>query len=429
MKKIILFTVNFLILIISAVCIDSHDAYAETEYELSNPTYDADRDYAEWDCIYFGWYPQDSADENDLQPVKWRVLSVEENDALLISDKMLFPSEFIFHIMSGTTWKASSLRGDLRNFKLKAFTEEEKESIITVNVNNKSNPDYPEYEDDEDTTESVYVLSYDEACNPKYGFCADPKKQSKTRQAAITKYAVSNGNVIKCWWLRTPGMGKIKTTNVFYNGQINSEGTILLNDVVGKEKDYLAVRPVLHLDITNTNVWSYAGKATSDDERPEVEKDIPTPTPLPTNIPTQSPQQDLTVTPSAVPSVPVLTPVKQPDITVQADRTFESGKLMYKVISGGKNKVYVCGVRKGKKQVKAVEIPGKVYRKGTSYKVTGIEANAFVKCRKLKRVTIKSKTLKYIGKNAFRKGKNKPVIKMPEKQYKRYCRLLKKSVK
>ena len=102
MKKIILLAVNFLILIISAVCIDSHDAYAETEYELSNPTYDADRDYAEWDCIYFGRYPQDSADENDLQPVKWRVLSVEENDAMLISDKMLFPSEFIFHIMSSS---------------------------------------------------------------------------------------------------------------------------------------------------------------------------------------------------------------------------------------------------------------------------------------------------------------------------------------
>ena len=211
------------------------------------------------------------------------------------------------------------------------------------------------------------------------------------------------------------------------SGNVALTGAYLMNDAIGAEMKYYVVRPVMWLDLSNNDAWGYAGKTASDGN--VYSADIPTPTPLPTNIPTQSPQQDLTVTPSVVPSAPVPTPVKQPDITVQADRTFESGKLMYKVISGGKNKVYVCGVRKGKKQVKAVEIPSKVYHKGTSYKVTGIEANAFVKCRKLKRVTIKSKTLKYIGKNAFRKGKNKPVIKMPEKQYKRYCRLLKKSVK
>lgn len=423
MKKITLFLINILIFIISVAYMDSHDACAATEYKVSNPTYDAEKDYAVWDCIYFGWYPQDSADENDLQPIKWRVLSVEGNDAMLISDKMLFASEFIFHIMSSTTWEGSCLRSELSTFGNKAFTEEENESIITVTVNNKSNPDYPEYADDKDTTERIYVLSYDEACNPEYGFCADPDKSSKTRQAAITKYALSEGNVIKCWWLRTPGMGRFKTANVFYDGQINSQGTILMNDVVGQEKDYLAVRPVLHLDISNTDVWSYAGKATSDDERPEVEKDI-----LPTSIPTPSRQPDLTVTPSAVPSAPVLTPVKQPDIIMQTDRTFEVGKLKYKVVSGSKNKVYVCGIRKGKKSVKTVKIPDKVYYKGTTYKVTGIDDGAFRKCRKLKKVTIKARSLKYIGKNAFRKGKNEPVIKVPKKKYKKYRRLIVNSI-
>ena len=411
MKKSILFTVNFLILIISAVCIDSHDAYAETEYELFNPTYDADKDYAEWDCIYFGWYPQDSADENDLQPVKWRVLSVEDGKALLLSDRSLMAAYYNMSLFDKPSWGSSHARFQTVQFYNKAFSKEEQEMILLNN----------------ELLGKIFILSLEEVCNSEFGFCANPETKSDTRKTTATEYALSKeGDVTDRWWLRTRGEG-VREMFVSASGNVALTGDYLMNDAIGAEMKYYLVIPVMWLDLSNNDVWGYAGKTASDGN--VYSDDIPTPTPLPTNIPTQSPQQDLTVTPSVVPSAPVPTPVKQPDITVQADRTFESGKLMYKVISGGKNKVYVCGVRQGKKQVKAVEIPGKVYHKGTSYKVTGIEANAFVKCRKLKRVTIKSKTLKYIGKNAFRKGKNKPVIKMPKKQYKRYCRLLKKSVK
>lgn len=121
MKKSILLAVNFLILIISAVCIDSHDAYAETEYELFNPTYDADKDYAEWDCIYFGWYPQDSADENDLQPVKWRVLSVEDGKALLLSDRSLMAAYYNMSLFDKPSWGSSHARFQTVQFYNKAF--------------------------------------------------------------------------------------------------------------------------------------------------------------------------------------------------------------------------------------------------------------------------------------------------------------------
>lgn len=414
MKKIILIAVNFLILIISAVCVDSHDAYAETEYELSDPTYDADRDYAEWDCIYFGWYPQDSADENDLQPVKWRVLSVEDEKALLLSDRSLMAAYYNFSIFDKASWGSSHARFQTVQFYNKAFSKEEQEMIVLKN----------------ELSDKIFILSLEEVCNSEFGFCTDPETQSGTRKTTATEYALSKeGNVTDRWWLITRGEGIRDMFEMFVSefGNVSLTGAFLMNDGIGVEKKYYVVRPAMWLDLSNNDAWGYAGKIASDGN--VYSDDIPTPTPLPTNIPTQSPQQDLTVTPSAVPSAPALTPVKQPDITVHADRTFESGGLMYKIVSGGKNKVYVCGVRKGQKTVKTVKIPGKVYYNGTSYKVTGIKANAFVKCRKLRRVIIKSKTLKYIGKNAFGKGKNKPVIKMPEKQYKRYCRLLKKSVK
>ena len=101
------------------------------------------------------------------------------------------------------------------------------------------------------------------------------------------------------------------------SGNVALTGDYLMNDAIGAEMKYYVVRPVMWLDLSNNDVWGYAGKTASDGN--VYSDDIPTPTPLPTNIPTQSPQQDLTVTPSVVPSAPVPTPVKQPDITVQAD--------------------------------------------------------------------------------------------------------------
>ena len=44
-----------------------------------------------WDCIYFGEYPQGYAGNDGyyIEPIKWRVLNVNGNDALLLSAKNL----------------------------------------------------------------------------------------------------------------------------------------------------------------------------------------------------------------------------------------------------------------------------------------------------------------------------------------------------
>ncbi len=410
MKKITLFLINILIFIISVAYMDSHDACAATEYKVSNPTYDAEKDYAVWDCIYFGWYPQDSADENDLQPIKWRVLAVKDEKALLLSDRSLMAAFYNMGLFDKPSWGSSNARFEAVQFFNKAFSKEEQEMIILS----------------DELLGEIFILSLEQVCNPEYGFCAEPEIQSDTRKTTATEYALSKeGNVTDRWWLITRGEG---TKEMFVSGAGNVAltGAYLMNDAIGAERKYYVVRPAMWLDLSNDDAWGYAGKTASDGT--VYSSDIPAPTPLPTSIPTPSRQPDLTVTPSAVSSAPVLTPVKQPDIIMQADRTFEAGKLKYKVVSGSKNKVYVCGIRKGKKSVKTVKIPDKVYYKGTTYKVTGIDDGAFRKCRKLKKVTIKARSLKYIGKNAFRKGKNEPVIKVPKKKYKKYRRLIVNSI-
>ena len=64
-------------------------------YGISNPCTDKNG-VSTWDCVYFGNYWQNdtngdgTADKNDAkQPIKWRVLSVNGDDAFLLADKNL----------------------------------------------------------------------------------------------------------------------------------------------------------------------------------------------------------------------------------------------------------------------------------------------------------------------------------------------------
>ena len=98
----------------------------------------------------------------------------------------------------------------------------------------------------------------------------------------------------------------------------------------------------------------------------------------------------------------------------------------------------------------SVSIPATIKVNGKTMKVTSVAANAFKNnkkltsvvigkninsigkkaffgCKKLKKVTIKSKNLKTVGKAAFRKaGTKKLVVKVPAKMKKAYTKLLKK---
>ena len=69
------------------------------------------------------------------------------------------------------------------------------------------------------------------------------------------------------------------------------------------------------------------------------------------------------------------------------------------------------------KKVTSVTIPDKVTISGKAYKVTGVSANAFSGCKKLKKVTV--------GKNALKGINAKAVVKVPKKKIVLYKKLLK----
>ena len=103
--------------------------------------------------------------------------------------------------------------------------------------------------------------------------------------------------------------------------------------------------------------------------------------------------------------------------------------LQYKITKEGSTgragEVSVIGPLSHK--LKRVTIPDKINAGGVDYKITSIGKKAFMNCVKLSKITIKTKTIKKIGKKAFAGVKSSASYKLPKSKYKKYRKLLKKA--
>ena len=267
-------------------------APAKAAVSLQNPTTNGNG-VTTWDCIYFGNYWQNDtngdgkADQNDQkEPIKWRVLSVHGNDAFLLADKNLDNKQYNEEIIS-VTWATCTLRTWLNvTFLNTAFTSAEQAAIKNTTVVNEDNP-YFGTEGGENTIDKVYLLSIAEASNTAYGFNGEFNTRSETRMAKNTVYAKERGAWTSTsteyegngwWWLRTPGDDSGNASLVLGSGH-----GLLNGDGYGVDGDDGAVRPALHLNLSSSTLWSYAGKVTSGGGGGSSQA---TPTPTPTSKPT-----------------------------------------------------------------------------------------------------------------------------------------------
>ena len=241
--------------------------------ELKNPT--MENGITTWDCIWFGNYWQEDtngdgkADKNDEKtPIKWRVLSVEGDDVFLLADKNLDCQRYN-DTNTDVTWETCTMRSWLNgygaeenkdgkdygdnNFLNNAFSTDEQSAIKITNVVNDDNPEYGT-EGGNDTMDQVYLLSIDEVTKREYGF-SPSDDHTNTRVATNTAYTFSNNG----WWLRSPGYYSGSATNVWYNGDMDRTGSIVIDGNVG------GVCPALHLSLSSDSGWSYAGTVPSDD--------------------------------------------------------------------------------------------------------------------------------------------------------------------
>ena len=236
---------------------------AAEDYEVKDPvnTMADGTGITTWDCVYFGNYIQKDTngdgkvtDEDEKQPIKWRVLSVEEDGtALLLADKLLDMQPFDKN--GKKDWEACTLRTWLNStFLNAAFTEAEQEAIAETEL---------ETESAATVTDNIYLLSLEEVSNPKYGFHPSSDCESNTRKAESTDLSVFN-NV---WWLRTP--------------RKDASNCVCWIDPYGKNTksvwstgDSLWIRPALRLKLSDRAHWSYAGTTASE----ELEVTIENPT-------------------------------------------------------------------------------------------------------------------------------------------------------
>lgn len=258
-------------------------------FALSDPVTDKDG-ITTWDCVYFGHYPQ-SADENGgfkTEPIKWRVLKVDGDDAYLLSDKCIDTMPYcdspnnpkmdcLWHVSTVRSWlngygadeNQEKIDYTKDNFISKAFSEEELNAVKTTEVITDKTTDWHFNWTDIHhyymrTSDKVFLLQYDEATDPKYGFTSDDEP-TITRVTLNTAYTAAGGSYgdkyrnkegeADSWLLRSPGeysmYADIFTAKGEYEEDISDVNPVNVSQ---------GIRPVLHLDLGKTDVWSEAGK-------------------------------------------------------------------------------------------------------------------------------------------------------------------------
>ena len=151
--------------------------------------------------IYYGVYPQNDSSGTQKEPIKWKILDVDAERVVLISDAVL--DHKVFDSGNNNIWKDSEIRQWLNDdFKQKAFTEE---INVIKDVNNK--------ESEEDIIDKIYLISRNEqiAWNPgirkptTYAKNVKIRYGSRDEQLSVRTTGDNPGYVD--YWMREKGSG------------------------------------------------------------------------------------------------------------------------------------------------------------------------------------------------------------------------------
>ena len=230
--------------------------------------------YTTFDCVYFGhyWYydTDGEVDQSDAkEPIKWRVLSVDESgDAFLMADRIVDAQPYNKTKKSGVTWENCTLRSWLNGYSMEkngeedysgagmsffdnAFNDEEKNAILETEVEKKDNSE-------DGVKDKVYLLSISEVTNPAYGFSTSKSSSDDSRLADPTKYEISANPYYEYHWYLRSMVDKGSSTTPTATLIDGSYGTVEENIYGISVASAMGVRPVLHLDLNNKDVWEPA---------------------------------------------------------------------------------------------------------------------------------------------------------------------------
>jgi hypothetical protein len=179
----------------------------------------------------------------------WRVLSVEGDKALLITEEIIdwraYNDEYV-----DITWENCTLRKYLNNDFYNTFTASEKNQILTIRVINAED----EIPGGNDTDDKIFLLNIDEA--NRY-FSSDENRVARLSTQTLSKlhalyqlwnedeWLIEHLNAydnIWFWWLRSPGYNSYFVADIRGDGSIYAFGNDVDNSPDG-------VRPALYINL------------------------------------------------------------------------------------------------------------------------------------------------------------------------------------
>ena len=241
---------------------------------------------------YYKWSENEPYHYFKYEPIKWRVLRVDGNRALLLAEQGL-DLQYYTYPCDSVTWETSTIRSWLngygktsnqegryyggtslysRNFINSAFTKAERSAIEDTSVVNADNIQN-KTEGGNDTIDKIFLLSESEVYGESakaYGFTSSAriKDEGSTSQGSIYAKALGicmeTSEGISTWWLRSPGD---RPNRVAY---VCREGDVIGSHIEGEPahiggnpmSGYITVRPALNL-IVSSDCYTSAGTVSS----------------------------------------------------------------------------------------------------------------------------------------------------------------------
>ena len=245
---------------------------------------------------YYNWSDSTTYHYFKYEPIKWRVLDVDGDKALILADKALDDRQYNM-VDESVTWEKSTIRSFLngygasanqrgvdfstsQNFLTTAFGSNQRSALFDSNViQSDSLYNTSASARGNDTVDKVFLLSDSEVYGTdkaqSYGFVYSDDTYDEARRSRSSTYARAmgtawytySGNKWNCGWLlRSPGYDSNSAIGVSDDGEVN-------DGYCRVDYDYVGIRPASFLNLKYTNLYSYAGTVCSDGTGKESGKD------------------------------------------------------------------------------------------------------------------------------------------------------------
>lgn len=199
-----------------------------------------------------------------VEPIRWRILTTEEDNALILCDSIIakhgYDDSTNMEAFEYDYYNISDIRAWLcTTFYENAFTELQREIILTTTVDNSEYSAGYDSFDANDTEDKLFLLSYREVNNTDYGFIGSDLTDDTESRMQTSDYARATGAYMStdsanygngCWWLRSHSDFPFTFKCIFEDGSIGAgcrEGASMhVGTVCGK---YFGVVPALWIKL------------------------------------------------------------------------------------------------------------------------------------------------------------------------------------